>query len=367
MERFEYADNFIGEREILVSVPSMVIGVGMLSLPRQIASPTVAADGLIAIVTGGVLVILLTWLIAKLASVFPQQNFIDYASLLTSRPLAIVFTSLLAVQGLLLAAFETRVIADVAKQYLFDQTPNGVIGLSFLLVVIYAVSGTRAGLFRLNMMFLPIILFISVLVMLFTTGMFEGGNLLPVLKTDISGHWDALKQSIYSYIGVGTLLFYTALVKKPDNVPKKACLGMLIVIMLYAFVYVVCIAVFGNLVAGNLLYPTIELAKDVQIPGGFFERFESLFFVIWIMAIFNTTAMAFDVSVFALNAIFRKDRKMQLIFLLAPLVYIIGMTPNDTAEVSAFGMYVGYYGTFVTAGITVLLLITAKWRGVTKL
>ncbi|SFB14314.1 spore germination protein [Lentibacillus halodurans] len=366
MERFEYADNSIGDREILVAVPSIVIGVGVLSMPRDIASATIAVDGIITIVAGGLLAILLTWFTAKLASQFPQQNFIDYASLITTRPFGIVLTLLLAVQGFMLAAFETRVIADVAKQYLFDQTPYGAVGLSFLLVVVYAISGSRTGLFRLNMMFFPIILIISILVMLLTTGLFEGGNLLPVLKTGVSGHWDALKQSIFSYIGFSFLLFYTSLVKKPKNVPKKACIGMSVAVFLYALIYVMCVAVFGNLAAGNLLYPTIELAKNVQIPGGFFERFESLFFVIWIMAIFNTTAMAFDAGVFALNSIFKKDRKMQLIFLLAPLIYIIAMLPNDIAEVSAFGVFVSYYGTTMTAIITILLLMIARWRGVTK-
>ncbi|QKY71445.1 endospore germination permease [Lentibacillus sp. CBA3610] len=364
MERFEYADNIIGDREIMIAVPSIVIGVGVLSMPRYIANPTIAVDGLMTIIAGGVLVLLLTWLVAKLASQFPRQNFIDYATLITSRPLGIMFTFLLAVQGLMLAAYETRVIADVATQYLFDQTPYGVVGLSFLLVVVYAVSGTRAGLFRLNMMFFPIILVISILVMLLTTGLFEAGNLLPVFKTDVSGHWEALKQSIFSFLGIGILLFYTALVRKPENVPRKACIGMSIAVFLYCLIYITCIAVFGNLVAGNLMYPTVELAKDVQIPGGFFERFESLFFVIWIMAIFNTTAMAFDVTVFALNSIFRKNRKMQLIFLLAPIIYVIGMTPKDTPGVTAFGTFVSYYGMAVTTVITVLLFIVARLRGV---
>lgn len=110
-------------------------------------------------------------------------------------------------------------------------------------------------------MFFPFIVFISLLLVLFTTGLFEPGNMLPVLTTGYSGQWDAFKQSAFSFMGFGFLLFYTSLVKSPANVPKKAAAGMVTAVLLYIMIYIMCIGVFGNLAAGNLQYPTVELAK----------------------------------------------------------------------------------------------------------
>ncbi|MFD2760244.1 GerAB/ArcD/ProY family transporter [Lentibacillus juripiscarius] len=363
MKKFEYADNQISDKEILIAIPSIVVGVGVLSMPRTLADQTNGADGLIPLAIGGAIVVFLTWLVAKLAAKFPQESFISYASFITSKPVGTVLTLLLSIQGLLIAAYETRVIAAVAEQYLFSRTPFGVVGLTFLLIVIYAVAGSRAGLFRLNMMFFPFIVFISLLLVLFTTGLFEPGNMLPVLTTGYSGQWDAFKQSAFSFMGFGFLLFYTSLVKSPANVPKKAAAGMVTAVLLYIMIYIMCIGVFGNLAAGNLQYPTVELAKDVEIPGGFFERFESLFFVIWIMAIFNTCIMALDSAVFALNSMFKKNRKMQLIFTLSPLVYIVGMLPQNVNEIAVFGTIVSVYGYAITISVTVLLFIVLKVRG----
>ncbi|WP_010529584.1 GerAB/ArcD/ProY family transporter [Lentibacillus jeotgali] len=364
MTRFEYSDDYISDKEILIAVPSIMIGVGILSVPKDLAEQTIGSDGWLPLAAGGVIVIAMTWLVARLAAKFPQQSFLAYSSKITSRPAGIAFTVLLSIQGIMLTAYETRIIANVADQYLFDRTPVEVVALAFLLVVVYAVSGSRTGLFRLNMMFLPIILAISLIVMVFTTGWFEPGNLLPVMRTDAAGFWNAMNQSTFSYIGFGILLFYTALVKNPKNVPWKASAGASIAVFLYILFYLICIGVFGNLVTANLQYPTVELAKEVKIPGGFFERFESLFFVIWIMAIFNTTTMAMDAAVFALNSIFKKDRKMPIIFLLAPLAYLMGMIPEDINEVSAFGTFTSYYGAAITVSITILLYMIAKLRGV---
>lgn len=356
MKWFEYGDETISDKELLIAVPSTIIGVGILSLPREIAKNTVSADGWLSIFIVGVLFIGFAWIIAKLASTYPHQSFFSYASSLVTRPIATVLTILLALQGFVLTAFMIRVISDIAKEYLFDQTPVEVIALSFLLVVVYAIAGSRAGLFRLNMMFFPIIIFITMLVGGFAVAWFSVDNYLPVFKTDLTGHLKAMQTSSFSFTGSAILLFYTSIVRKPKKAPKMAAIGMAIVPALYILIYLLCLGVFGNLATANLNYPIIELAKEIEVPGGFFERFDSIFFVIWIMSIFNTTAMSFDVTVFALESV-SKLKKIQLVYILTPLIYLVGMFPQDLITVVQLGKFVSSYSLLVTLFVTVLLVI----------
>ncbi|MEC5425653.1 endospore germination permease [Virgibacillus sp. C22-A2] len=362
MKWFDYADEKISDKEIMIAVPSIVIGVGILSMPRELAGATTSSDGWISIVIGGTIFVFITWMVAKLAASFPNQQFLTYASSLVTKPVAVVLTFLLSVQGIILSAYVMRVIAEIAKEYLFDETPVEVIALTFLLVVVYAVSGSRAGLFRLNMMFFPIIVIIAVLVIVFSLGWFNTENLLPVFKTSFSGHLQGLQVSSLSYIGFGIVLFYTALVKQPAGAPRMAAIGMSMAVGLYLLFFIVCLGVFGNLSTANLIYPTIELAKEIEIPGGFFERFDSVFLTIWIMAIFNTTAMGLDVAVFALNSLFNV-KKAKILFVLSPLVYFIGMFPKNFNEVVTLGAFVGYYSLIVTVIVTIVLLIISKIKG----
>ncbi|WP_099157727.1 GerAB/ArcD/ProY family transporter [Virgibacillus ndiopensis] len=364
MKWFEYGDEKISEREIMIAIPSMVIGVGILSLPRGVAAATTGSDGWITVLVSGIVIIFLTWMTAKLASSFPNKSFLSYSTLIVTKPIAVILTFLFAVTSLMITAYEVREISDIAKQYLFDRTPVAVIALSFLLVVVYAVSGSRAGIFRLNMMFLPIILFITLSVFVFNLGWFKLSNLMPFFQTSFTGYAKGISTGITSYMGFGIILFYVSLVEKPEKTPKYAVMGMCIPVVAYILLFVTCIGVFGHSVASNLLFPTIELAKEVDIPGGFFERFESVFFVIWIMAIFNTTVMAFDVAVLALSSIFKNRAKMTLMLFLTPLVYAVAMYPEDLTEVDTFGKIIGYITAFVTISITVLLTVIAKLRRV---
>src|SRR5699024_919885 len=141
---------------------------------------------------------------------------------------------------------------------------------------------------------------------------------------------------------IGVLWRYIALVKQPKKAPKQAVIGMSIPVGVYLYIYVMCIGVLGNHVPTNLISPTSALAHAVEIPGEFFERFESIFFVVWIMAIFNTTALTFDVAVFAITSIFKQAPKVKVIFILSPLVYFAAMLPHDIVEVAALGSFVGF-------------------------
>ncbi|KAB8137710.1 GerAB/ArcD/ProY family transporter [Gracilibacillus oryzae] len=364
MKRFEYADEKISDNQILVAMPSFVIGIGILYLPRSMASVTTGSDGWLSLVIGGIIAVIITWSVAKLSASFPNQSFINYSSTIVTKPIATVITFLFVILGIMVTALQVRQIADISKHYLLIETPVEIISLVFLLLILYGVGNSRAGLFRLNTMFLPFVLFIALVVIVFNINHFNPDFLMPAFQTGFGGLWEGTKGSILSYAGFGVVWFYITLVERPEKTPKKAAIGMCIPIILYLVLYLACIMVFGNSVTANLQYPTIELAKIVEIPGGILERFESLFFVIWIMAIFNTTAMALDIAILALHSIFGKTNKIKLLFIVSPIVYITGMYPQDLMQLSHFSTFIGYSSLIYTVFVYILLFATAKIRKV---
>ncbi|MFE8700145.1 Ger(x)C family spore germination protein [Cytobacillus sp. FJAT-54145] len=360
MKNFEYGDKYITEKEIAYAVPSMVIGVGILTLPRLLATTT-KTDGYIALLVAGGLSIIITWLIAALPSRFPGQSFYSYTGRIATKPVALLLTIGISLYFLALTSYLIRVVSMVAKQYLFDITPLEVIAFLFLLIIIYGGAGGSIGVLRLNLMFVPIILLISFTVVLFNIGLMEFQNLYPFLKSDLKSYFVGIKDSHFAFAGTGILLFYISLVKQPIKVPKYAGLSMVIPTILYLIIHLSCILVFSYSVTGTLLYPTIELAKEVQIPGGFFERFESIFFTVWIMAIFNTTLMAFDISILALSSVVTSWSRMTWIYILSPIAFVMAMLPQNFNAVSLFGNFLSYVGMGLTQAIPILLLVTGCW------
>ncbi|MCM3784520.1 spore germination protein [Neobacillus mesonae] len=356
----------ISSKEIVYSVSNMVIGFGILTLPNTIVRTTVSADGWIAIILGGGVAVLFAWIIGKLSVTFPGENYHSMVTQIINRKMAHILTLSFALYFLLFVSYQIRGVSTITRLYLFDNTPEEIIGLIFLLVLVYGAVGPSIALVRLNLLFFPIVVFIIMLLLLLNIGSFNVHNLLPVFKSDFVGIIQASKETMFSYLGVEIMLFYNIYVLKKKGVTSSIVRGVIVSILLYLVIFIFVVAVFGAIVAENTLYPLAELAKEVEIPGGIFERFEFFFFVIWLMTLFSTNVMAFDVAVLALTSVFTKISKTTLIIILAPILYIIGLLPSDLMELRIFAGWISYMGIVVAWTIPALLLVIVKMRRVNR-
>lgn len=364
MHPFRYSDEHIGENELMFALPSIIIGIATLTFPSHVAKVTSFSDGWISIVIAGILFTLFSLLGIKVATSFPNKSFFEYTSFLVTKPIAIIIMFGIILSFLSILSLVIGNVAFVTQRYLFDQTPIEVIGLIFLLVVVYAVSGSRAGVFRLNILFLPLILFAFMIVIIFNFKWYEYHNLFPLFQTNIKGYLQGIHQSFEAFGGFSIVLFYTYLLYKPKHLNKKVMIGIGIPTVLYVAIFLMCIAIFGNIVTGNLLFPTIEAAKRVDIPGAIFERVDAFVFTIWVMAFFNTAAIILDVLVLLLCSIFQKVDKRMMIFILSPIIFYIALFPQQINFTFTLGSIVNQFNIYYICFIILLLYIMVKIRGV---
>lgn len=133
MKPFEYGDEEIGSREIGFAVSSTIIGIGALSMPRDIANQTLFSDGWIILLLGGLICAVLGWFVTRVAILFPKQNFVQYTSAHLTKPVAYTISMVLVLTFAALTAYESRMIAIISQTYLFSETPVQL--LSFFLLI----------------------------------------------------------------------------------------------------------------------------------------------------------------------------------------------------------------------------------------
>ncbi|RRJ66195.1 hypothetical protein EHV15_27215 [Paenibacillus oralis] len=100
---------------------------------------------------------------------------------------------------------------------MFDRTPIEVISLVFLLVLVYGVAGPSVALFRLNLLFLPIVVLLLVALILMNIGFFEIRNFKPFFAADWRDVVFASKESVFSFMGLKSCCFIT----RSSISPKK--------------------------------------------------------------------------------------------------------------------------------------------------
>ncbi|MDF2959747.1 MAG: spore gernimation protein [Paenibacillus sp.] len=366
LKPFQYADERIGLREIVFLLPSYIHGVVLLTEPRLINKVTHSSDGWIPLIAGGMVTIVFAWITAKLAIRFPGKTFIEYASQLVTKPVAYAFAAMIAAHFIIITSFEVAAIGGIAQIYLLPRTPYEVSAFIFLLIIVYAVSGSRVGLLRLNLLFYPIYISILIITHLFSLGNFEIANIKPMFITDIPTLMRASGDAIMAFVGSEILLLYTYYSHQQKKVPMGAVCGMIITVSVLVFSYIIVIGAMGVKVPEELVFPTIDLVKEVVIPGGIFERADVVFFVIWTMSIFNTAAIAFDAILIALGYMFPKIRKTVMIFILSPVIFFIAMQPPTLMEVLNLLKYDIYLQISLTFVIPPLLLTVAAVRKLPK-
>src|SRR5699024_11897335 len=141
--------------------------------------------------------------------------------------------------------------------------------------------------------------------------------------TSMKGYAISIREAFLAYLGFGLGIYYVFMIKNPFNMTKKIVMGMSISILFYLFIFLSSIAVFNNTVTSNMLLPTLGLALKVVIPGAIFERIDAFVYTIWIMAVFNTVTMTYDIAVLMLKGMFQKRKKTMIDCISGPIIFLV--------------------------------------------
>ncbi|WP_096188883.1 GerAB/ArcD/ProY family transporter [Evansella halocellulosilytica] len=362
----------ISPLEMSISLIAFIIGVGVLTIPGTLADTLDTADGWITIIVSGFMVMVLVFLFVHLQKHFPGQTFLEYLRQgAVGKWWAFIFAVLFIVYFVTLLGFEVRVLSIVTGLYLIDRTPTVVIVSSILLVTSYAVSKGVSGIIHLNVLFTPIILLVLLGVLSFNVDHFELGPLLPLVPKGVFHMFKAVPDVALAFVGIEILFFFMAHMKADKLYALPLNIGIGVIMLSYVFVTLITYTVFSVDESKVIAFTTVELAKAIEIPGGFFERIESMMITVWTMSIFNTAAMSQLLAVHILEDQFfsqisptnRPPKKSK--WLAAVIVFfaiIFAFIPESVTETMQFGDWIGMLGMGLFLCGIVVGYFTVWWR-----
>ena len=122
------------------------------------------------------------------------------------------------------------------------------------------------------------------------------------------------------------------------------------------------VGVLGHKATSELVYPTIQLARRIGIE--FIERFDILFIVFWILAVFTSlTSYLYMASISFTRWLGMRNYK-PFILILLPICYIIAIIPQDISEINMLGKIINYVGfIIVLSSIPLLILSMIRKKG----
>ncbi len=300
--------NLSASQTMLIVVESM-IGVGILSLPAQLAH-IAKNDGWMAVIIASAYpfyMVLCAVLIFKNSS-YQNINIIEISKIHFGKILGVILALIFASQFLVYTISGTASISNMLRVFLILFLQQYKIVIPILLISIYTAFKGIKALGRIN----EIIFYLSIPLMIVTILALKEGSILniqPIFGNPISSIFKASIEPIYSFIGIEVIfLIVPPLMKDKRKIKSSFLKAAIIIALLYTWLSFITIYYLGIDVAQNLYWPTISLAETISIPG--ISNFEFVFIFLWSSMIFTTIANQSYFLYYSLSSIYKNYHLM---------------------------------------------------------
>ncbi|MGN7414992.1 GerAB/ArcD/ProY family transporter [Paenibacillus sp. SAF-068] len=217
-----------------------------------------------------VLVMLLSmWMVSRVQRRFPDQDLFE--------ALAGRFPFLGRLAGLMYILFfffvfarDIRLTGDYISITLLETTPISIVVLSLIVMGVFIVRGGLGSLIGMAELYVTLFLLNSVVVPFMLIQQINMDNLMPYFNIDVAG---VGKGSWYIFSFFGEMIALPFVVKGGDFKFKSVSTGIIISALLMMLIVVETITSIGVPIASRLVYPSYELARQLQISD-FLDRFD---------------------------------------------------------------------------------------------
>jgi spore germination protein len=323
---------FVSKYGLFATIVVTVIGVGVFSYPSTMANE-VGTDGWFVTILAGVICFLLLALIYK---VVVKNNYNTFYIMLENnlgKLLSKVFGFMLCAYFIFAASLGMRVFAEVIKMYLLEHTPTEFILIIMIFTGWYLVRGEVSALVKFNeiaffAMFIPMFF-----ILVFATRGGEVANVLPLLQSTPEQYLKSLSTATYAFGGFEIAYLILPFMKDKDGIRKTFFKSAVFITFFYVIVTLLCLMFFTKEHTKQLIWPTITLIRAIVIPGAFVERWEGLVMSLWVLFYFTTFVNMYYFSGDIIKDAFHLHDIKLSSMIMAPIIYIIAMYPQNIAEV----------------------------------
>ncbi|WP_413406951.1 GerAB/ArcD/ProY family transporter [Paenibacillus amylolyticus] len=209
------------------------------------------------------------WLISRVQQRFPDQDLFE--SLVQRFPfLGRVMGFLYILFFFFVFARDIRLSGDYISITLLENTPISIIALSLVVMGVFIVRGGLGSLIGMAELYVTLFLLISVIIPFMLIQQVNMDNLMPYFHVDVAG---VGKGSWYIFSFYGEMIALPFVIKGSDFRFKSVLGGMIISALLMMLILVETITAIGVPIASRLVYPSYELARQLQISD-FLDRFD---------------------------------------------------------------------------------------------
>lgn len=299
--------------------------------PGAVIKSAGTAGWYVTLISALIDLILFFLLVYPLLKRFPGHNLVEIFQKVFGKILGKAMSMLFLTYFLLVSGSNVREFVEMIKAYNLPYTPPSVIIFTFLLPVAYITKLGLESLVRIAYLSFWTVLGGIVAILIFAYPLYNVDAIFPLAGYGIEKDLMVVVTRHSSYNEVILLAFLVHSLQKQKNLIIAAITSLVLTGILISLVILCSTMAFDYTVAKEHVSNLFELSRAIQF-GRFFQRTESIFLIIWVIAsvVYVTTFFYMGISVFCRT--FNISNHRPLIFPFLFLVAMVTLLPGNLSE-----------------------------------
>ena len=324
----------IGTVEAIMIILTIIVAHTILFLPKNILTSMKSAS-ILNLIYVSIIVVALGYLVYRLLRKFPGLDIIDISELIGGKIFKNIIGTIFLVYFVISASMLLRNFSESLKVIYYPMTDIFFIVAFFIIPVCYANRLDFNATSKTNLIVVPIVL--VAIVVLFATNMkqFSLQKMFPIFGEGAVNTFVLGLSNISAFGGIVYLYFLPPLLKEPEKMKKITLISIGITAIYLIISVATLLFIFSFFITTDEITPLYNATRYIEL-GDFFQRLESVFLIIWILAFacYLSTISRFSVSVF--KKITNVDNSKPLIDIFGLLILGLSLVPKNYAISQSF-------------------------------
>lgn len=354
----------IGKNEIttiqyVLLIHGTQVGIGVLTMPRELAS-IAGTDGWMSIVLGWGIAVVASLLLLNAMKHYPDKTIVEILPLLLGKWLGNTAVVLIALYCLFGAVTVFAYSVSLINIWLLSQTPGYIIVILFIIPLYQVMKGGVRVLGRYSELIFYLTLWMFP-VLFFTWPKLNGIHLLPLFKEGWKPILQASQSTILSFLGFELAFFWYPFLQRKQYAVAGMLVANTLSMLVFLTVTILCYSLFSPDEITQFTWPTLGLCKVIEFR--FLERFDIVFLAFYLFVLSTTGIPYMYLTVFSTSRLLGSKNHLghlKLILLLIAVAAVI-YTPSfsDLTKMVDYwgrtGMVIGYAIPCLLAGVLMFM------------
>nr|WP_263327308.1 spore germination protein [Neobacillus sp. Marseille-Q6967] len=347
--------NKITNKQLVFYIIQAQIGVGILSLPHDVAS-VAKQDAWMSTLIAGLISQGIVFVFWGLCRRFPTSTLYQILPKVLGTFLGKFFIFSYSLYFMVTGSLVLARYSDLIDKWILPRTPNWITMVLILITCIYIVSAGLTSIARFYVLVSPILIVLLVLI-LYTMKDANFLYILPIGNNGIQPILSGSKEAAFSMLGFEVFLFIHPFVQSTGKEKLMAITTSNIFVTFYYTFMVFASLVYFETNADIALTPEPILYMIKAYSFQVLERTDLFFLSLWLVIVATSIANWLLLSAIGLASLFKKKRHTPFLPAVAGVYLLLALLPDQQRDFEHFNQFLGPTHYIFIVLIPVFLLI----------